>query len=94
MSADSSIIAAAIARNRRMVKSTKAREQRVHYIIIAIGWLLAVMVSSKHTANCERKVASNHEPYTWQKIGGRRSLNWRKLKFVEYNIAKLSDIEV
>lgn len=51
MSADSSIMAAAIARNRRMVKSsTKAREQRVHYIIIAIGWLLAVMVSSKHTA--------------------------------------------
>jgi hypothetical protein len=61
MSADSSIMAAAIARNRRMVKSsTKAREQRVHYIIIAIGWLLAVMVSSKHTAKEKWRPTMNH----------------------------------
>jgi hypothetical protein len=79
MSADSSIMAAAIARNRRMVKSsTKAREQRVHYIIIAIG--LATGCHGFQQAHCERKVEleSNHEP--WQKIGGRRSLKWRKLK--------------
>ena len=90
MSADSSIMAAAIARNRRMVKSTKAREQRVHYIIIAIGWLLAVMVSSKHTAREKWRPTMNiHVAENWrEKIAQLEEVE------VEYNIAKLSDIEV